>query len=138
MKEYPAFKLTAVTHKDIAYASKVFSLQEFQPYLYVDIPVYIAKHFSLYELDEIVEKAEPVCVKCLWDHPQCSIWYRFHTNKLNQESGYHCYRMCFVDTFTKDIVYLYFAYTVQTNNPDKPYIYMDLENRKCNCAESNS
>lgn len=133
MATYPMFRLDAVPHKDVASASKVFSLQEVEYFLFVRIDATIAKVFTLYQVDEITDEAEFVCPMELWEHDPGRIWYKFHTDKLNLTTGYHTYRLSFVNTYTNDNLLLYIAYVIQNNKPDKPYMYMDKENRKCNC-----
>ena len=130
---YPTFQISAVKYKDVAANSRVISASEVEYFLYVSVPAEIARCFELYQVDEIKDKAEFVCRKGLWDHEPGRRWYRFKSHMLNLESGYHIYRLSFVNTRTNDTLLLYFAYTLQTNDPKKPYDYMDKENRKCNC-----
>ena len=105
--------------------------------MFVQIDPEIAHHFELYQVDEIRDEAELVCHKDLWEHDPNRIWYRFKSEKLNLETGYHIYRMSFVNVRNNDTTQLYFAYVIQNNKPDKPYMYMDRENRTCNCDEKN-
>ncbi len=133
--KYETFQLEAAPHKDLAMVSKLFSLQQVQHFLYVKIDPEFAKCFALYQVAEIREDAEIVCPKNLWKHEPGRIWYRFNTDKLNLETGYHNYRLSFVNIHTNDTSLLYIAYIIQNNKPDKPYMYMDKENRKCNCDE---
>ena len=127
------FQLEAVPHKFVALASKVFSLQEVQHFLFVKVDAEFAKTYELYQVAEIQDKAEYLCDKNLWEHDPGRIWYRFRSHQLNLTTGYHTYRLSFVNTITNDTALLYIAYVIQNNDPDKPYIYMDKENRKCNC-----
>lgn len=138
MKEFPAFRLNAVPHHDIASASKVFSLQEFEYYLFVKVDEKFAKVYELYQVDEIVDGAEFICNCHLWEHEPYRPWYKFTSHKLNRDPGYHIYRLSFVNTYNNDTCQLYIAYVVQSNNPEKPYMYMDKTNRKCNCDEKDN
>lgn len=133
-REYPVFRISAVQHKDVASNCKVFSLQEFEYYLYVDTPVYIAKEYELYQVDEIVNDAEFLCIRDLYDHEPGRKWYRFKSAMMNKETGYHTYRLSFVNTRTDDTCLLYIAYVVQNNHPTKEYMYMDEDERTCNCG----
>ena len=135
---YHAFELDAVPHKDVALYSKVFSAQEVEYFLFVRVSAEIAHHFTLYQVDEIRDDAEFVCPKDLWEHDPGRMWYRFNSAKLNMETGYHTYRLSFVNTYTNDTMILYIAYVIQNNNPDKPYMYMNKENRRCNCNGKNT
>lgn len=131
---YPSFMLDAVRHKDVASASKLFSLQEFEYFLFVRVPTGIAKSYELYQVDEIRDKDEFVCHKDLWEHDPGRVWYKFKSAMLNKDGGYHTYRLSFVNTTTNDTCLLYMSYVVQTNKPNKPYLYMDKDERTCSCG----
>lgn len=122
--EYPAFRLDAVPHEFSALASRVFSLQQVEKILFVRIHPDIARQFELIQVAEIADKAEKVTDKKAWTHDTCRIWYKFDPEYLNMTVGYHQYRMTFQNTLTSDTCLLYFAYTIQDNDPEKPYIYM--------------
>ena len=125
--EYPSFRLDAVPHGFVAMASKLFSLQQVEKLLFIRIHPDIAKQFELLQVAEILDKAEYVTDSEAWMHEPGRIWYIFNTEYLDLNPGYHQYRLTFQNTFTKDICLLYFAYTIQDNDPDKPYIYMNRE-----------
>ena len=131
MKQYPAFKLNAVTHDRLAGESPVFSLSEFEYFLFVRVPSDIAKCYELYQVDEIVNKAEFICHKNLWHHDRGRVWYKFHAAMLNKHPGLHTYRLSFVNPSNMDTLQLYMGYVVQDSDPDRPYEYMDPSNRVC-------
>ena len=135
MLTYPVFKLNAVEHKDLASASEVFSLSQFEYYLFVRIPEHIAKVYELYQVDEIVDKAEFVCHKNLWHHDRGRVWYKFHAGMLNKKPGLHVYRLSFVNpcACSMNTIQLYMGYVVQDSDPDKPYIYMNKDG-VCGCG----
>lgn len=148
-KEFPSFRLDAVQHKDVSHVSELFSLQQVEEYLFIRIPAYIAKEYELYQVAEISDVAIPLedsdtdsdtdtdtesdsdgtsndaQINNLWEHDPYRIWYKFKSETLDMETGYHQYRMSFKNTVTGDTCLLYFAYTIQNNNPDKPYYYME-------------
>lgn len=133
MLTYPVFKVNAVEHKDLASASEVFSLSQFEYYLFVRIPEHIAKVYELYQVDEIVDKAEFVCHKNLWHHDRGRVWYKFHAGMLNKKPGLHVYRLSFVNPCCMNTIQLYMGYVVQDSNPDKPYVYMNKDG-VCGCG----
>lgn len=138
-KEFPSFHLDAVTHDKMSYVSELFSRQQVEPYLYVKIPPYIAREYELTQVDEIKDRAYPLESKDsdetpLWEHDSRRMWYKFRSDILDMETGYHNYRLTFQNRITGDTCLLYIAYTIQNNNPDKPYIYMD-EARKYSSGE---
>lgn len=135
MKDYPVFNLIAVPHRDVASANRVFNTSEIDYFLFVKVPQEFGRHFELYRVDEILEKEEKVCCKDMWEHDRGRPWYRFKSEKLNMDPGYHIYRLSFVNYSTNDTSMLFISYIIQSNGPEKPYIYMDPENRRCNCDE---
>lgn len=86
------------------------------------------------DTDTDTEESTSSKTKTPWEHEPYRIWYKFKSELLNMETGYHQYRMSFRNNFTGDTCLLYFAYIIQNNNPDKPYYYMEtarkyLENK---------
>lgn len=137
MKTFPVFQLDAVLHKDMITASKVFSVPEFDYFLFVRVPELFARSCSLYQVDEIVDKAHFVCSKELWDHEPGRIWYRFKSHMLNLHPGLHVYRLSFVNTSNNETYQLYISYVVQDSDPNKPYDYMHRGRLGvCGCCES--
>ena len=122
--EYPAFRLDAVPYGFSALASKVFNLAQVEGILYVRIHPEIARQFKLSEVSEVAVKIKTISSKAC-THDTSRIWYKFNPKYLNLDPGYHQYRMIFTNTATGDTCQLYFAYTIQDNNPDKPYYYME-------------
>lgn len=51
-------------------------------------------------------------------------WIDVPSSELNQSPGYHKYLVRFL-TKGDDTFSWYFSYTIQTESPDKPYIYMN-------------
>ena len=51
-------------------------------------------------------------------------WLKIFSDELNLEVGYHLYRFKFLDCSMKLHVYQYIAYTIQTPDAPKPYLYM--------------
>ena len=131
---YPSFSIHAVLHKDMASASKVFNEEEIEYFLFIRIPDDLAEVYELYQVDEIRDKAEFVCHKDIWEHDPGRVWYRFKAKMLNMRTGYHVYRLSMVNTVTNDTCQLYISYVVQSNKPEKPYMYMDEGERKCGCC----
>ena len=139
MKNYPVFNLPAVPHKDAASGNRIFSTAEIDYFLFVRVPQDFGRHYELYQVDEVADTIEKLCCKGLWEHDRGRPWYRFKSENLNMDPGYHMYRLSFVNYSTNDTSQLYISYIIQSNNPEKPYMYMDKENRKCNCnADSTS
>lgn len=101
--------------------NKVFNLKTFGPILHVHLELYIHRNYRLmkiynsdnfecvgqYEYDEI-------------SHP----WIDIPVDCLCLCVGLHTYTLEFINLITGDTFYQYFNYTIQNDNPCKPYIYM--------------
>lgn len=59
--------------------------------------------------------------------PIGTCWVNIPTSVLKTDVGFHKYQFEFVDCVTLDTLHLYCAYTIQDDNPEKPYIYMNEE-----------
>lgn len=92
--------------------------------LHVHIPHEIFPSYSLYEIydTETNTALDNVLKTAKYDsyHP----WIDIQSNKLNTSSGYHKYRLGFVDKFNSSTTYLFIAYIIQDDDPEKPYYYM--------------
>ena len=55
----------------------------------------------------------------------CKPWFRIDRDILSMDPGLHIYRLKFVTTISPLPFSVYFAYIIQEDNPEKPYIYMN-------------
>ena len=55
------------------------------------------------------------------------VWIKAFSQELNLDVGYHAYRLVFWDVIHNVEVFQYIAYTIQTPDAPKPYIYMDRQ-----------
>ena len=51
-------------------------------------------------------------------------WIKIIAEKLVQDVGQHIYRLILTHETTLESVTLYFSYTIQNDDPEKPYYYM--------------
>ena len=121
------FCLQAVPYAFLPMNRKVFSANVEEYYLPVSVPAEFYESNKLYQVDEVNTTSRDAhllefdFIKYEDGHP----WFDFVFAALNQEPGYHTYRMRFVNPVTNLTTSLYFGYIIQTNAPKKPYIYMD-------------
>jgi hypothetical protein len=54
-------------------------------------------------------------------------WIDIKSTALNMDVGHHVYKLHFRQKYTNVLSNLFFAYTIQNDNPEKPYIYMNRE-----------
>lgn len=120
----PVFHLEATELDNLPGATRVINKSQAEHFLMVSTDVlYTGSEFQLYQMDEVTDKG---CVQVNLDvqHECGRVWYQLPFEQLNQSPGHHKYRMRFVQTQTGLTVSLYFAYILQDDNPEKPYIYM--------------
>ena len=117
--------LDAVPHKQLPSRTRIFSIHDMEYYLWIRVNPEIAKNYTLYGLDEVGStKKYDINLGDICYHETNRIWYRLNSMMLNRNSGQHVYRMHFVNRQTESTISLYFSYIVQTENPEKPYLYM--------------
>lgn len=130
---YPVFRLSAVSRQNMSSFSRVFNTNEIEYFLFIRVPELFAKEFELYQIDCIDDKSVSLSDNAAWEHESGRVWYRIKSSMLNMKSGYHMYRLCFVNKRTNDTSSLYISYVIQDNTPDKPYIYMNRDEEGCGC-----
>ena len=114
--------LVAVPQSNLYSSNQVFNLKRFGPEIYVQIQGFVNSHYRLmriynletledvghYEYDELRRPWVDISVDC-----------------LEKSIGLHTYVLEFINPDTGDTFYQYFNYTIQDDDPDKPYIYME-------------
>lgn len=114
------------------YSSKVFKMYEVEYYLYVHIPHDLCLEYKLFQIDEVSPKSKK-CDIMSYIYQECNKpWVRIPTSFLDISIGLHVYRMSFVNRYTNDVISIYFGYTLQNDDPYKPYIYMNTSLCGCN------
>ena len=133
-QSYPVFQLEAVPRNVLIEHSIVVNKQEMEYFLYVHIPVTFAREFALVEIRDMdTDKCIEVREEFGFVQQDCmKPWIQIIAGALNQSVGYHKYRVSFVNRQNGDTSSLYFGYTLQDNNPDRPYDYMK---EQCRCDE---
>ena len=133
----PVQQLHACVKKDLPSHTVVINHDEFEYYLWVKIPPYIARDFRLYQIDEMSEPVHELDPHLYYADPGPGFhpWYRITSSGLCKCPGLHVYRMHFVDKHNGDTLSLFFGYIVQHDDPKKPYIYMDPEGRCACCSK---
>ena len=100
---------------------KVFRIETFGPVLHVHLTQHVYHMFRLLGIYE-TDTGDRVS---RYDYDDiCHPWVDIPVDCLNLEIGLHTYTLEFINNVTGDSFYQYFNYTIQCDNPDKPYIYM--------------
>lgn len=121
--------LVATKHDNMAKYRKVFNLTEVEYYLYVKLEPPLVNIWYLYKVEEKTKDGSLIAMPISSGEVvrQSPTWLRFQTNFMNTSVGLHVYKLTFVHTVTNIVATLWFSYTIQNDNPDKPYIYMKRE-----------
>lgn len=128
--------LIAASHDDIAKNNKVFNLSELDYFLYVQLEPPLSSKWYLYRVEEKLKDGSlrgvifPDTVR-----KESPTWLKLTTTLINKEIGLHIYKLTFVDTETDVLTSLWFSYTIQNDNPDKPYVYMERNSEEQDCCE---
>lgn len=135
MKTLEPKTLIASTYEEISRNSKVLNLAELDYFLYVKLEPPLTSEWYLYRIEEKTKDGTlkkmrfPDTVR-----KESPTWLKFTTDFINKEIGMHSYKITFVDTVTDVLTSLWFAYIIQSDNPDKPYVYMKREEEKPSCG----
>lgn len=128
MPQQPVFMLNAVLHKDLPSSTRVFSIYDIEYFLWVKVAPNIAKHFSLYQIDEVgLNPKMNLDLSEMCHHDTMNIWFKLTSSYLNRNAGQHVYRMHFVHKKDGHTISLFFSYVVQTEYLERPYDYMKKE-----------
>lgn len=57
-------------------------------------------------------------------------WIEIESRVLNTKPGLHIYMLKWINKITLDTHLQYFSYSIQTDKPEKPYIYMDRDKKE--------
>ena len=123
------FTLVACLERDLASNTPVFNQSQLEDVLYVNIPYEICKLNNLVEVTE-VPVVKDLCDESILDHVtflRYRPWVDIESSVLNLDPGHHKYKLKFKNIYTSVISNLFFAYDVQCDDPEKPYIYMNKE-----------
>lgn len=121
------------TYGEVTSHARIINDNQIEEWLWFHIPVDVSRNYeftNVYELlPESAEKDHGGKIFRQGRHP----WLAVHTSFLDLGIGYHLYKLRFLDPDTNDVVLLYVAYQIQSNNPEKPYIYMDRTSEGSPC-----
>ena len=112
-------------HNQVFDNVKVFNKNTVEYFVYLRIPENLARDCELYEIEDLDHVDIPIEYKDLVQRHCRGPWLRVESRLLDLSCGQHTYRFGFVNTVTDDVFSLYISYSIQDDNPDKPYIYMD-------------
>ena len=127
---YPSYMVIACNHDDISKYNKIFNTNDIEYYLWIKLPDNLPSSYRIFDMNEVDSKCN-TCIDMMYiNHTAPSKMISVVSNVLNNSTGMHIYKLHVVDTVTENLHPLYISYTIQNDNVDKPYIYV---NRECTC-----
>lgn len=114
-------------YSELTKIHRIFNLAEVGYKWALHIPDDLAPHIQLYDIAEILPQCSdsPQSYQHMYSRDCMRPWIDILTECLDTAPGKHIYKLSFVDTYTDDQLSLYFTYTIQQDNPDQDYVYME-------------
>ena len=118
----------------------VISIHQIEYTTWLHIPRCDSAQLVLFDVRKIAPNELIMCTCHGFERDGHRPWFEVVTDIFFDLSpGFHAYRFSFENHTTSEVVSLFFGYTIQTSEVDKPYIYMrrrpkELTNNcRCNC-----
>lgn len=114
-------------YKEVISHSKILNINQLEYYIWIELPRDLCNQLVLYAIYEMVGGSEMIAVDFTDKlfHEPGRPWLQVECSMFNMEIGFHLYKFSFVNNITDTCVSLYFAYHIQSDNPDKSsYVYM--------------
>lgn len=118
------FKMDLCTYSDLAINSRIIHKEHISRILYLYVPNGICAMNNPTSIVEVTDRYSNVGESVPFVHVENRPWIDVVFNNLNMEPGYHKYLVTFEQKCGEGNLGLYFAYTLQTDSPDRPYYYM--------------
>lgn len=114
------------SHNDALAHTRVFNIKDIQEYMWLQIPAVLSPYIDLTGVVnmQVADGALPdFTEKITREGRNC--WLKIDSTLFDTSIGLHFYRFDFHNPTTDEVIPLYFAYSLQNDDPEKPYIYMD-------------
>lgn len=122
--DLPVITLQASAYNNLSSHHIVVNVSQRLPQVYVRFDSRISDSYTPSSVYEITEgTSDPIT----FSYSTGRHWIDILFENLNTDPGYHKYRIDFSSKLLSGVptVALYFSYTIQTDSPPKPYIYMN-------------
>lgn len=119
----PITKCIAGEYADLAVNNTVYNKNTLTDDIWIELPAY-AKQFLVCGIYQINPNAASLDSLPLHTVRHKNIWLRIPTQVVDTSAGHKIYRAEFKHKHTLELMILYFNYTIQDDQPCKPYVYM--------------
>ena len=123
----PKFHVEALRYDEAIANSKVFSKLEMNNYLWLKIPVEFAEDFRIDSIKRVMPSEVDLTDVSYRDN--WATWIKVPTENLQDFNVLQVFKIVFTNVLTGDEQDLFFAYSVQTEDVEKPYIYVVDKNQ---------
>lgn len=123
----PKFHVEALHYDEAIANSKVFSKLEMNNYLWLKIPVEFAEDFKIDSIKRVMPSEVDLTDVSYRDN--WATWIKVPTENLQDFNVLQVFKIVFTNVLTGDEQDLFFAYSVQTEDVEKPYIYVVDKNQ---------
>ena len=124
----PELVLSACMWANLPSESKTINYANLNEFLWVSLPDEFTTNFVISTISEKSKSGYHHIPADTYVREGYYPWVHILKSGLNLEIGYHIYRITLVNTISDDLFSLYFAYTIQNDDPEKPYYYMPQVN----------
>lgn len=122
-KNYPNH-FDLMSYSDATANIQVLNLNEIEDVVWLRLPAEISVGLTLSDFSEVTMDVEAIDYTDHIVQDTNRVWYKVDTSILNTSAGYHLYKLTFSNSKLDNDFCLYFGYQIQTNAPERPYIYM--------------
>lgn len=107
----------------------IISFRQLNDYIWIELPHNISKYLSLDAIAECREDGKSIFVdfKDFLEREDDKPWLKVKSDMFNIQPGYHMYKFTFSESRIDSEISLYLTYQIQTDDPNKSYIYMKRE-----------
>lgn len=120
------FTVCAGPIAELASQTCIFSECQIESVLYVRVPYQICTQYDLLNITQVSDSVNtPIDTDEYVTYLRYRPWIDIVSSALDMTPGHHMYRIQFKQRYTNIPTSLFFAYTIQSDNPEKPYIYME-------------
>lgn len=121
----PECQFDLYNYSEFPQHTKIINLNQIGEWVWLKIPDDVSRDFDLFQIDEITPYTGEVDY-IGFVFRQCRYpWLGVNPHILNKDIGYHVYKFYFADTYTNDVYLLYLSYQIQSDSPERPYVYMN-------------
>ena len=119
----PIAKCVAGDYSKMAVNGVIYNKQTLTNDMWVELPAY-AKQFSVAGIYQIQPTPDCEGSVAICRVRQKNIWLRIPVDIMDTSVGQKIYRIEFKHRYSLENMSLYFSYTIQDDDPKKPYVYM--------------